>query len=40
MIAQEQQLDTTSQLAGYLTDCIRPGLKDGYVRFFQAAISA
>lgn len=40
LVAAEQQLDTVFQLSVYLSDCIRPGLKDGYIRFFQAASAA
>lgn len=40
LVAVEQRLDMVFQLAVYLSDCIRPGLKDGYVRFFQAALAA
>ncbi|WP_156392459.1 hypothetical protein [Rhizobium sp. Root482] len=40
LIEQEQDLDQIVSLCILLTDCIRPGLKDGYVRFFQAALKA
>lgn len=40
MVAAEQRLDTIFQLSVYLSDCIKPGLKDGYVQFYQAALAA
>ena len=40
LIGQEQELDQIVSLCILMTDCIKPGLKDGYVRFFQAALKA
>ncbi|WP_075292713.1 hypothetical protein [Pararhizobium arenae] len=40
LIAAEQRLDSIFQLSVYLTDCIKPGLKDGYVRYYQAVSTA
>lgn len=39
-IEAETQLDVIFQLALMLTDCIQPGLKDRYVRFYQTATAA
>ncbi|WP_426227932.1 hypothetical protein [Pararhizobium sp. DWP3-4] len=40
MIEQEREIETIFHLALLMTDCIKPGLKDGYIRFFQAAATA
>ena len=40
LIRDENDIQTIFSLAVLLADCIRPGLKDGYVRFFQAAQQA
>jgi hypothetical protein len=40
MIEQERDIDSIFHLALLMTDCIKPGLKDGYIRFFQAAATA
>ncbi len=40
LIAEEQDIDSIVQLSVLLTDFIQPGLKDRYIRFFQAAPNA
>lgn len=40
LIEQERDIDSIFHLALLMTDCIKPGLKDGYIRFFQAAATA
>lgn len=40
MIEQERDIQSIFHLALLMTDCIKPGLKDGYIRFFQAAALA
>ncbi|MCV9996683.1 hypothetical protein OE766_00300 [Pararhizobium sp. YC-54] len=40
LIEQERDIQSIFHLALLMTDCIRPGLKDGYIRFFQAADAA
>ena len=40
LIEQERNIDSIFHLALMMTDCIKPGLKDGYIRFFQAAATA
>lgn len=40
LIGEEQDIDSIIQLSVLLTDCIQPGLKDRYIRFFQAAQNA
>jgi len=40
LIEQETDLNSIFQIALMLTDCIQPGLKERYVRFFQAAVAA
>ncbi|WEZ83201.1 hypothetical protein P6U16_20450 [Rhizobium sp. 32-5/1] len=40
LIEAETQLDAIFQIALVLTDCVQPGLKERYVRFYQAAIAA
>lgn len=37
LIAAERDIQSIFQLAVLLADCVKPGLKDGYIRFFQAA---
>jgi hypothetical protein len=40
LIEAERDIQSIFQLAVLMTDCIKPGLKDGYVRFFQSAQAA
>ncbi|KQY22619.1 hypothetical protein [Rhizobium sp. Root483D2] len=40
LIEQERNIDSIFHLALMMTDRIKPGLKDGYIRFFQAAATA
>ncbi|URK87536.1 hypothetical protein LP421_05840 [Rhizobium sp. RCAM05350] len=40
LIEQERDIQAIFHLALLMTDCIKPGLKDGYIRFFQAAAAA
>ena len=40
LIEQEREIETIFHLALLMADCIKPGLKDGYIRFFQAAAAA
>ncbi|MBP1857219.1 glycosyltransferase family protein [Rhizobium herbae] len=40
LIGQEQDIQSIFHLAVLMTDCIKPGLKDGYVRFFREAQNA
>lgn len=40
LIEQERDIDSIFHLALLMTDCIKPGLKDEYVRFFQAVAAA
>jgi hypothetical protein len=40
LIEAETQLDAILQIVLVLTDCIQPGLKERYVRFYQAAVTA
>ncbi len=40
LIENETDLKTIFQIALMLTDCVQPGLKERYVRFFQAAVAA
>jgi hypothetical protein len=40
LMEQERDIESIFHLALLMTDCIKPGLKDGYIRFFQAAAAA
>ncbi|MCV9960857.1 hypothetical protein OIU34_02995 [Pararhizobium sp. BT-229] len=40
LIEQERDIQSIFHLAVLLADCVKPGLKDGYVRFFQSAQAA
>ncbi len=40
LIEAERDIQSIFQLAVLLADCVKPGLKDGYVRFFQSAQAA
>ncbi len=40
LIEQERDIQSIFHLAVLMTDCIKPGLKDSYVRFFQSAHAA
>ena len=33
LIEQEREIETIFHIALLMTDCIKPGLKDGYIRF-------
>ncbi|CAN7362460.1 hypothetical protein LJR098_003034 [Rhizobium sp. LjRoot98] len=40
LIEQERNIESIFHLALLMADCIKPGLKDGYIRFFKAAAAA